>query len=518
MTSPLQRVRSFVSALSHVRSLYRRMAVLEDPAEGIRRRMVRRGEGFLETIERAIFAHRESPYRPLMEAAHVDLRQIASWVREEGLEATLRRLSEAGVYVSIEEFKGNVEARRGGRTFRFRPRDFDNPLVTEGLSAMSGGTRSEGIPTRIPLRDHNVSVAHLAVALGAYGLLGRPMAVWLTRRHAASLWAATSLSVLSRRPVRWFTVAPTDRDRFYRLLGLALRPSRITLPTETYVPFGREALILEWTRQSETRAGCGIFTMPSMALRLALRAAERGIDLGHVTFITVGEPLTPAKHAAVRAVGARAFSSLGFTEFGRATYGCAAPASPDDTHVCRDTAAVIQRRRSVDALGASVDALLFTTLWPHARKILLNVESGDYARMGARPCGCPLERLGWTDHLQEIRSFEKLNAEGRLFFGSELYALLEETLPGRFGGEATDYQLVEEEDHEGFTRLTVLAHPRLGPLDEEAVLDTVYTLLAGIKPRDAKVWREAGTLRLRRAPPLLTPAGKFMPLHHLKMA
>lgn len=479
--------------------------------------MVRRSDGFLQTIERTIFGYSDSPYRPLLEAAGVGLPQITRWVGEEGLEETLRRLSGAGVYVSIEEFKGRVETRRGEQTFRFRPRDFDNPLVRSGLSATSGATRSEGISSRISLGDHHTGVAHLAVALEAYGLLGRPMAVWLTRRHAASLWAATSLSVLSRQPVRWFTVAPTDRDRSYRLLRLALRPSRINLPMEMYVPFGREALILEWIGRSEAGAGCGIFTMPSMALRLALRAAERGIDLGHVTFITIGEPLTPAKHSAIRVAGARAFSSLGFAEFGRATYGCAAAASPDETHVCRDTAAVIQRRRPVDALGTSVDALLFTTLWPHARKILLNVETGDYARMGTRGCGCPLEALGWTDHLQEIRSFEKLNAEGRLFFGSELYALLEEILPRRFGGEPTDYQLVEEEDHKGFTRLTVLAHPRLGPLDDEAVLKSVYTLLAGINPSDAKVWHEAGTLRLRRAPPLLTPAGKFMPLHHLKM-
>jgi hypothetical protein len=514
----LQRIRSLSPAVRHLRALYRQTAAVENPAEAIRQRLARRREGFLEAVERTVLADETSPYRVLLEVAGVTFPQVAQWVRAEGLEPALRRLSERGVYLSIEEFKGQTELRRGGRTFRFQPRDFDNPLVRGGLTVITGGTRSEGIPSRISLADHQMGVEHLAVALEAYGLLGRPMAVWLTRRHAAALWAATSLSVLSRRPVRWFTIAPVEAGSFYPLLRLAVRPLGIRLPAETYLPFGRESRILDWTRRGEARRGCGIVTMPSMALRLALAAAKEGADLAHLTFITVGEPLTDAKYAAIRSVGGRAFSSLGFAEFGRASYGCASPATADETHLCGDAVAVVPRARPVGPLAAPVNALLFTTLWPHARKILLNVETGDYASVGTRQCGCPLERLGWTDHLQGIRSFEKLNAEGRLFFGSDLYVLVEETLPQRFGGEPTDYQLVEEEDREGFTRLTLLVDSRLGPLDEGAVLDAVYAHLATLGQSDMRVWRQADTLRLRRAAPLLTPAGKFMPLHHLKIA
>jgi hypothetical protein len=76
----------------------------------------------------------------------------------------------------------------------------------------------------------------------------------------------------------------------------------------------------------------------------------------------------------------------------------------------------------IDHLGTEVDALLFSALRPYARKILLNMETGDYASIVQRQCGCPLESLGWTDHLQDIRSFEKLNAVGRMFFGSALYS------------------------------------------------------------------------------------------------
>ena len=43
--------------------------------------------------------------------------------------------------------------------------------------------------------------------------------------------------------------------------------------------------------------------------------------------------------------------------------------------------------------------------------------------------------MGWVEHMQDIRSFEKLNAIGRVFFGTALHALVEEVLPGRFGGQ-----------------------------------------------------------------------------------
>jgi len=216
----------------------------------------------------------------------------------------------------------------------------------------------------------------------------------------------------------------------------------------------------------------------------------------------------------IRAAGARAFSSLGFTEFGRVTYGCAA-AEGDETHICSDAVAVLQYPRRVDHLGTEVDALLFTTLRPDARRILLNVETGDYARMLPGGCGCFLERVGWTQRLRDIRSFEKLNAEGRLFYGTQLIDLVEQTLPERFGGDPTDYQLVEQEDEMGFTRLSILVHPRLDGVDERGVLATVEGALRSRQEASAEIWREAGTIRIVRAAPLLTAAGKLMPLHHL---
>lgn len=188
----------------------------------------------------------------------------------------------------------------------------------------------------------------------------------------------------------------------------------------------------------------------------------------------------------------------------------------DDTHICRDVVAVITRRRPVDSLGSEVNALLFTSLQPSARRILFNMETGDYAQMTAYECGCLLQTLGWTERLEEIRSFEKLNAEGRFFLGSHVIPVVEEVLPRQFGGDATDYQLLEHEDGEGFTRMSLLVHPRLGVVDEQAILKYVEHTFMECCHTCARVWKEVGTLRVERAAPIPTRGGKFLPLHHLK--
>jgi hypothetical protein len=64
---------------------------------------------------------------------------------------------------------------------------------------------------------------------------------------------------------------------------------------------------------------------------------------------------------------------------------------------------------------------------------------------------------------------------------------------------ATDYQLLENEDREGHTRLTILVHPRRGTIDETAVLHCVEGVL-GVPPSgvEARVYRRLETLQLRR--------------------
>jgi hypothetical protein len=518
----LRVLRDVRRGLSFAGAVLDRPLSVETALEAVRGRLERRASGFLATVDRTIFSYPASPYRPLLEAAGYDLGRIRAMVHERGVEATLERLRDEGVYISIEEFKGLREVRRKDRVFRFTDGDFSNPLISSGLAASSGGTRTVSITSVISSVNLRTGAEHLALALAAYGLERRPMIVWLPQSHGASHWAVLAVAMLGRAPVHWFSQLP-DQRRFSspRVNRTAIQARGYTLgkliPSPRYVPFGQESAILRAVKDTGP-GGCGILTTPSSALRLALGAQREGARLDGATFITIGEPLTPAKLSAIQRVGARAFSSLGFTEFGRASYGCPLAGDSDDTHLCRDAVAVVQRRRPVDRFGGEVQALLFTSLLPDARRVLLNVETGDYAVATARRCGCLLESAGWTEHLEGIHSFEKLNAEGRRFFGSHIISLVEETLPGRFGGGPTDYQMVEQEDEDGFTRLYILVDPGLGALDEREVLACVEETLSTNHLIGSTVWKKAGTIRLRRASPILTQAGKLMPLHHLGQA
>jgi hypothetical protein len=149
--------------------------------------------------------------------------------------------------------------------------------------------------------------------------------------------------------------------------------------------------------------------------------------------------------------------------------------------------------------------------------MLLNVSLGDQAVVSRRTCGCPLERLGWTTHLREIRSFEKLTAGGMTFLDADVVRVLEQALPARFGGGPTDYQLLEQEADDGSPCLRLLVHPAVGPLNPAAVADA---LLAAIGPGSgahrlmALDWRESRLLRVERRAPLATATGKILHLQH----
>jgi hypothetical protein len=96
---------------------------------------------------------------------------------------------------------------------------------------------------------------------------------------------------------------------------------------------------------------------------------------------------------------------------------------------------------------------------------------------------------------------------------------LEEVLPARFGGSPLDYQLMEEEDEQGFTRLSLLISPRVGAVNEQSVIDTVLESLrrSSVSANLARaIWSQTQTLRVKRMDPIWTARGKLMPLHLLQ--
>jgi hypothetical protein len=146
---------------------------------------------------------------------------------------------------------------------------------------------------------------------------------------------------------------------------------------------------------------------------------------------------------------------------------------------------------------------------------MLNAEVGDHGVLTRRRCGCLLDALGLDLHVHDIRSYEKLTSEGMNFYGADLIRLVEETLPSRFGGGPGDYQVVEEEV-EGLPRMSVVVSPRVGPVDEEAILAAAADELRSGPAHHgmmSEVWRDAQTIRVVRREPHATASAKVLPLH-----
>jgi hypothetical protein len=290
------------------------------------------------------------------------------------------------------------------------------------------------------------------------------------------------------------------------------------------VPFDRLERIVGWVEQcrSDGQGAC-IRTVASNAARIARAASAMGASLEGLTFIASGEPMTAAKRRVITAAGAKIAVGWGYepgpTWVG---FGCGNPVHGDEMHVLRHTLAVIEHPEPIaEAGGEPVQPLLFTTLYPSATRLQLNVSNGDRAVLSQRDCGCALQQAGLTLHVHDVGSFEKLTSEGLAYSYDALFELLETTLPDAFGGHGGDYQILEEEDDGGQTFLTLLVDPGVGPIDEGRVLARLAAELSQGSRGNAfmtGVWQQAGTLRLRRAPPIVSDRGKVLPLRVARRA
>ena len=504
---------------------YVRSRITPEEALSIFRRWVEeREDNFLRIAERGIFGYDRSPYRQMLALAGCELGDLREEVRRKGVEGALKTLREAGVYVTFEEFKGRAPIVRAGREIAATPEDFDNPFISRYYQMSTGGSTGKARQVAMDI-DHLVvgSITHLVVDT-IHGFDGIPTAIWFEGLPGNGLGSVLSRVPGQIVPERWFTpvVGPNVRvPRRFRLaergiLGVA-RAAGARIPMPEPVMLDRADVIARWMGETLERQGrCALRTMVSRALRVCLAAQELGIDLTGALISAGGEPPTEAKVRAITRTGARFISGYHFTEAGPIALACTEPAGGDDLHFMEHHLALIQHARPVLGFDMNVESFHFTTLLPTALKLLLNVEIDDYGVVEERSCGCPFDELGLHRHIRRIRSFSKLTGEGVTLVGNDMVRILEEVLPARFGGSALDYQLLEEEDERGFTRLSVVVSPRVELQDEAAVVDAVLDEL-GRGEADAgmsrTIWRQAGTLRVRRMEPVWTSRGKLLPLH-----
>jgi hypothetical protein len=495
---------------------------VEEARAVLRRRLARREADFLALLRRIFQAGPADPYRQLLALAGCEEMDLVALAQREGVEHVLRTLYRHGVYLTADEFRGRRPVTRGTWTVATAPGQLRNQGIGTHLVVQSSGNRSPG--TRVPLdlafmRDCSVN---LCLAMHARGDVAWRRGHWQAPGGVV-MARILEYARIGRAPERWYSqIDMAGLPPRYRWSARALRLggwlAGRRLPAPRHVPLADPLPIARWMHDT-VRSGATphLLTFASSAAALASAAGAAGLDLSGAQFTVGGEPVTEARLAAVRRVGAHAVPIYGTAETDAIGHGCLDPAAPDDVHLLHDLHALIQAGPDGPGRGMPPGALLVTSLRPTAPLVLLNVTLGDHAHLGRRACGCPLDDLGWTTHLASIRSYEKLTAGGMTFLDTDVIRVMEEVLPARFGGGPTDYQVVEDEDGDGRSRLRLLVHPAIGPVEPAAVIDVFLSAVgsgAGAERVMELQWRAAELVSVERDVPMAMPSGKVLHIHH----
>jgi hypothetical protein len=486
--------------------------------ETLKQGVASRDERFLAVMRERVYARRESPYLKLLEHAGCDYADIEAEVRRRGLDETLRRLAGAGVYLTSEEFKGKIDVARGATRFRVRPADFGSGENSAGYTIHTSGMTQGPIALNTSL-DWLAARTYITGAFfAAHNLFSSVHAMYDSILPGPG--GINNLLIYNRLGVaseRWFArTVPGLRQLHNYVMTYAIvltaRYAGPGFPAPEFIDVRDVARIVDWLEGKirEGKTPC-LTAAASNAARVARAAWDRGVALQGTKFICSGEPLTDAKRAVIERAGAGATVRYASGDAGlNFGFGCGYPIASDDIHIDEYLLALIDHERTLGD-GSAVRPLLCTSIHPDAPRLVLNLESGDYGSLLRRACGCGLEKAGLTLHLQHIRSFEKFTSEGMNYNYMDLHELLEAVFPREFGGGPGDYQLREEEDENGQTRITLVVDPSAGAVDEAKLIERLHEALG--PGWHARFWRDAGTLRVRRESPHASARGKILPLH-----
>jgi len=289
------------------------------------------------------------------------------------------------------------------------------------------------------------------------------------------------------------------------------------LPKPEFVHQNNSIVIGRWMSSMLKETGrCCQLASPSGAVRICNEAEKNGLELDGAIFYVGGEPLTKAKQEKIISLGCTVIPNYVMSECHAIGYGCKNPVHVDEVHFFKDSLALVQIKKIIKESEVEIDSFFLTNLLSSAPIIMLNVETDDFGVVESRDCGCGFQNLGFTDHIHGIRSFSKLTGEGVTFQGSNLIKVLEEDLPGLFGGGPIDYQVVEKEDREGFTRVILNVSPDVGGINEEKLKEKFIELLnPSGRNTNVDMWDKGGNIFVERDYPVPTIRGKIMPIHIL---
>ncbi|HVS66871.1 MAG TPA: hypothetical protein VMT85_25570 [Thermoanaerobaculia bacterium] len=485
--------------------------------EVVRRRLASRDQSFLDVARREILGRPAGVYARLLMAGGWSWHDLELAVRRRGLEETLCALREDGVFVRADELRGRIPLERRGERFEvdlaaLRPAGAARP----DLAVRSSGSRGRAAEGAIALAAVRDQAFDLTAALAADGGTWRA-GVWMVPGSVV-LVRATDLHLATGQPVQLFLqVDPLEAGLHHRyrwslrLLRWAALAAGRPLPAFRHASVDDPAPVLRWVREVlDGGERPLLWTQPSAAIELARAAVDAGADLSGLRLSLGGEASTAARMNTIRRSGAEAFPHYASMETGLIGIGCRRPRHSDHLHLLDDLHATVPDPESGE--------LLFTSLRPDCRFFLLNASLGDLAELDSDPCGCILEELGWRRKVHTVRSRSRVTAGGMTFPHTTIARALETILPSRFGGVATDYQLVENSGPDGAPRLRLLVDPRVGPIEPEELERAFLEAIGegdGLDRVMSLHWRSGGWVGVERRPPLRTGTGKRHPVHRL---
>ncbi len=494
---------------------------LEDSKGIIAQRLKKRDEMFLEFIKEKIYENEECPYLKLIRTTGLEFEDIESFVASRGVESTLKELAERGVYLTIDEFKGRSVCKRNGHTFSIREEDFNNLTSASGINGATGGTRSHGTPVFFNFDYIQEKSVLRRILLDAFDISDYPCIVWFP--DGLGLSVTLEIAKLGKPPLKWFFPlhwAIQKRSNWFSSFRYWLMIESIVataslrgvhLPRPEYIDFEDSIEVAKYLSDIiKKHGGCYVITYPNFALKACRAAKEKGLRIAGTWFLLGGEPFTDLKKKEIESVGAKGAGFYISTESGPISLTCPNPRETDDSHLLESHVAVIEKRREVKFSSLTVDAFLLTSFLSEGPKMLLNVEMGDFGVIEKRSCGCKLEKLGLLEHIHTIRSFEKMTGIRMSTLDNGLLRIVEEVLPGRFGGSVADYQIVEVEG-DGITELDLLISPDISGINEKRVLETIMDKLRETGKNSglsADMLEKIRNIKIKRENPKRTKVGK----------
>lgn len=522
MTTLRDRAAYFVRTAAGFRDLLKTRP-LAQPAELIRHRLANREEHFLRLVRDMVWAGPANPYREMLRLAGCGEQDLEQSVRSDGIESTLERLHREGVYLTHDEFKGRAPILRSNRTIETNAASFVNPLSQGGVAGPTGASRSKGTVVRSSTEARLYREAYDALAVREFGLNRRRHILLKPILPAIDgLFNIASMGRLGCKLDRWYSplaavfdathyrVATRSLVALARVHGLRM-PNPRNLPANDFSPVARRIAELQGAGMSSA-----LISYASPASRVAAAAASLGLRLDGAVFLVGGETLTPGKRRIIESAGAEVYPRYTITEFGSIGHACRQIRSGDCVHLFADTIAAITHQRPAPRSGHPVSSLLLTSLAAHAPYFLLNAEMDDCGVLERAACDCTFSRIGFTTLIQDISSFGKLTGHGMTLVGTDIVRILEEVLPARFGGSATDYQLVEGEAS-GQTNLTLRVSTHVKLESPEAVkgcfLRELRVYFGG--ETASRLLRDASAVEVLHQDPIVTGRGKILSLHLL---